>query len=89
MIPDPPPPGGATIRCHAGPPAPQPKGRPTTPDEVVCHACSMAPCQCGDPLAQLIHEWTRAQGFPLPTRTSHRLAHQIRKEYPCSPSSPG
>ena len=85
MIPDAPGPGGATIR----PGQPQPKGRPTAPDEVVCPACSMMPCQCGDPLAQLIHEWTRAQGFPLPTRTSHRLAHQIRKEYPCSPSSPG
>ena len=74
MIPDAPPPGGATIR----PGQPQPKGRPTAPDELVCHACSMMPCQCGDPLAQLIHEWTRAQGFPLPHRTSHRLAETIR-----------
>ena len=75
MIPDPPPPGGATIRCHAGPPAPQPKGRP---GGVVCHACSMPDCHCGDPLAGLIHTWTRTQGFPLPTRTSHRLAETIR-----------
>ena len=75
MIPDPPPPGGATIRCHAGPPAPPPKGRP---GGVVCPTCSMPTCQCGDPLAELIHTWTRAQGFPLPTRTSHRLAETIR-----------
>ena len=83
MIPDAPPPGGATIR----PGQPQPKGRP---GGVVCHACSLNPCQCGDPLAHLIHQWTRANGYPLPNRTSHRLAETIRKEYPFSPpSSPG
>lgn len=85
MIPDAPPPGGATIR----PGQQQPKGRPTAPDEVVCPACSLNPCHCGDPLADMIHTWTRDNGYPLPNRTSHRLAHQIRKEYPCSPSSPG
>ena len=74
VIPDAPPPGGATIR----PGQPQPKGRPTAPDEVVCPACSMMPCQCGDPLAQLIHEWTRTQGFQLPRRTAHRLAETIQ-----------
>ena len=78
MIPDAPPPGGATIRCHAGPPAPQPKGRPTAPDEVVCPTCSLNPCHCGDPLADMIHTWTRANGYPLPNRTSHRLAETIR-----------
>lgn len=74
MIPDAPPPGGATIR----PGQPQPKGRPTAPDEEVCHACSMTPCQCGDPLAQLIHDETKQAGFPLPARASHRLAETIR-----------
>lgn len=74
MIPDAPAPSGATIR----PGQPQPKGRATQPDETVCPTCSMTPCHCGDPLAQLIHEWTRTQGFPLPNRTSHRLAETIR-----------
>lgn len=73
--------GGATIGCGR----PQPKGRPTQPDEVVCPRCSLTPCRCGDPLAELIHSFTYAAGLPLPGRTCHRLAVAIGEHYTLEP----
>lgn len=71
------PPGGATI----GHGRPQPKGRPTEPHEVVCPRCSLSPCRCGDPVAELVHDFTYRAGIPLPLSTCHRLAVELDAHY--------